>query len=89
MTYVIGQVCADVADRACVEERPADCIHPGECIDCGAREPVASAEAIYYQDDLPDHLAGYLVENAQFFGVTLDGRAANAPLVAALQPQGS
>ena len=45
MTYVIGQPCIDVVDRACVEECPVDCsyegkralhIHPAECLDCGA-----------------------------------------------------
>ena len=63
MTYVIGQPCVDVMDRACVEECPVDCIyegarslyiHPDECIDCGACEPVCPVEAIYYEDDLPD-----------------------------------
>ncbi len=82
MTYVIGQPCVDVMDRACVDECPVDCIyegarslyiHPDECIDCGACEPVCPVEAIYYEDDLPGHLAGYLADNGQFFAVTLDG----------------
>ena len=32
MTYVIGQPCVDVRDRACVDECPVDCIYkvPGE-----------------------------------------------------------
>ena len=63
MTYVIGLPCVDVKDRACVEECPVDCIyegertlyiHPDECVDCGACEPVCPVEAIYYEDDLPD-----------------------------------
>ena len=63
MTYVIGEPCVDVLDRACVEECPVDCIyegermlyiHPDECVDCGACEPVCPVEAIYYEDDLPD-----------------------------------
>ena len=62
MTYVIGEPCIDVLDRACVEECPVDCIyegartlyiHPDECVDCGACEPVCPVEAIYYEDDLP------------------------------------
>ena len=62
MTYVIGEACVDVLDRACVEECPVDCIyegermlyiHPDECVDCGACEPVCPVEAIYYEDDLP------------------------------------
>jgi hypothetical protein len=30
MTYVIGEPCVDVLDRACVEEYPVDCIYEGE-----------------------------------------------------------
>ena len=29
-------------------------IHPDECVDCGACEPVCPVEAIYYEDDLPE-----------------------------------
>ena len=67
MTYVIGEPCVDVLDRACVEECPVDCIyegermlyiHPDECVDCGACEPVCPVEAIYYEDDLPEQMAG-------------------------------
>src|SRR5450830_461731 len=83
MTYVIAQPCVDVKDRACVQECPVDCIyegertlyiHPDECVDCGACEPVCPVEAIYYEDDLPDHWAPYLDDNAAFFTQTLPGR---------------
>jgi hypothetical protein len=30
MTYVIGQPCIDVLDRACVDECPVDCICEGK-----------------------------------------------------------
>ena len=49
VTYVIAQPCVDVKDKACIEECPVDCIyegqrslyiHPDECVDCGACEPV-------------------------------------------------
>ena len=49
MVYVIAEPCIDVKDKACVEVCPVDCIyegpnqlliHPDECIDCGACEPV-------------------------------------------------
>ncbi len=62
MTYVIAEPCVDVKDRACVEECPVDCIyegeralyiHPDECVDCGACEPVCPVEAIFYEDDVP------------------------------------
>lgn len=83
MTYVIGQPCIDVVDRACVDECPVDCIyegeralyiHPDECIDCGACEPVCPVEAIYYEDDLPQEYAPYLRDNEAFFTETLPGR---------------
>ena len=87
MTYVIGEPCIDVLDRACVEECPVDCIyegarslyiHPDECVDCGACEPVCPVEAIYYEDDLPAGLAPYKDDNARFFTERLPGR--DAPL---------
>jgi len=113
MTYVIGQPCVDVKDRACVDECPVDCIyegkrslyiHPDECVDCGACEPVCPVEAIYYEDDLPTDLQNYLADNAAFFALPLPGLDAplgspggaakmgvvesDTPLVAGLPPQG-
>ena len=112
MTYVIGKPCVDVKDRACVEECPVDCIyegaralyiHPDECVDCGACEPVCPVEAIYYEDDLPEDLQPYLADNTAFFADTLPGQDGplgspggaaklgpldvDAPLVASLPPQ--
>ncbi|MFM9377640.1 ferredoxin [Gordonia sp. VNK21] len=112
MTYVISQPCVDVMDRACVEECPVDCIyegrrslyiHPDECVDCGACEPVCPVEAIFYEDDLPDEWAAYQTDNADFFALNLPGRdgplgspggaaklgplPVDAPLVASLEPQ--
>ena len=114
MTYVIAQPCVDVLDRACVDECPVDCIyegsralyiHPDECVDCGACEPVCPVEAIYYEDDLPVEFEPYLADNAAFFETTLPGReealdspggadrvgplGVDTPLVASLPPQGS
>ncbi len=113
MTYVIGQPCVDIVDRACVDECPVDCIyegkralyiHPEECVDCGACEPVCPVEAIYYEDDLPEDLVPYLADNELFFTQTLDGQVAplgspggaaklgalgvDTPLVAGLPVQG-
>jgi NAD-dependent dihydropyrimidine dehydrogenase PreA subunit len=82
MTYVIGEACIDVLDRTCIEECPVDCIyegermlyiHPDECVDCGACEPVCPVEAIYYEDDLPDEWKAYTADNARFFTETLPG----------------
>ncbi len=76
MTYVIALPCVDVKDRACVEECPVDCIyegdrtlyiHPDECVDCGACEPVCPVEAIYYEDDVPEEWSEYITANAEFF----------------------
>ena len=68
MTYVIAQPCVDLKDRACVDECPVDCIyegkrmlyiHPDECVDCGACEPVCPVEAIFYEDDTPEQWKDY------------------------------
>ncbi|GAY09388.1 ferredoxin [Pseudonocardia sp. N23] len=84
---MIGLPCVDVLDRACVDECPVDCIyegeralyiHPDECVDCGACEPVCPVEAIYYEDDLPEALQQHQADNARFFAVPLLGR--DAPL---------
>ena len=105
MTYVIGLPCVDVNDRACVEECPVDCIyegerslyiHPEECVDCGACEPVCPVEAIYYEDDLPGDQEKFLDINAEFFNeLGSPGGAARLgpthkdhPAVEALPPQG-
>ena len=83
MTYVIAQPCVDLKDRACVDECPVDCIyegkrmlyiHPDECVDCGACEPVCPVEAIFYEDDVPDRWRPFTDDNARFFIVRLPGR---------------
>src|SRR4051794_16599362 len=76
MTFVVALPCVDVLDKACLDECPIDCIyegdrmlyiHPDECIDCGACEPVCPVDAIFYEDDLPAELRGYIAVNAAFF----------------------
>jgi NAD-dependent dihydropyrimidine dehydrogenase PreA subunit len=85
VAYVIGEPCIDVLDRACVDECPVDCIyegaralyiHPDECVDCGACEPVCPVEAIYYEDDLPESLQPFQADNERFFAEPLPGRDA-------------
>ena len=85
MTYVIAQPCIDVVDRACVDECPVDCIyegaralyiHPDECVDCGACEPVCPVEAIFYEDDVPAPWSPFTADNARFFTDPLPGRSA-------------
>src|SRR3954471_23153338 len=104
MTYVIAQPCVDLKDRACIEECPVDCIyegkrslyiHPDECVDCGACEPVCPVEAIYYEDDVPEQWADYYNANVEFFNdLGSPGGAAKMgvidkdhPLIEALPPQ--
>jgi len=95
VTYVIAEPCIDVMDKACVTECPVDCIyegermlyiHPDECVDCGACEPVCPAEAIFYDIDLPKKWKVYKAANADFFadlgspgGATSLGRTGNDP----------
>ena len=104
MTYVIAQPCVDLKDRACVDECPVDCIyegnrmlyiHPDECVDCGACEPVCPVEAIFYEDDTPEEWKQYYDANVHFFDeIGSPGGAAKTgvidadhPIVAALPPQ--
>jgi NAD-dependent dihydropyrimidine dehydrogenase PreA subunit len=105
VTYVIAEPCVDIIDKACIEECPVDCIyeggrmlyiHPDECVDCGACEPVCPVEAIFYEDDLPDKWRDYTQANVDFFdelgspgGASKVGRTENDPaFIKALPPQG-
>nr|WP_078492060.1 ferredoxin [Streptomyces yerevanensis] len=102
MTYVIAQPCVDIKDRACLTECPVDCIYegvrtlyinPDECVDCHACEPVCPVEAIFQEDDLPQHWAHYRSVNEEFFDGGSPqrrgprGAPGDRPLVAALPPQ--
>jgi ferredoxin len=42
-------------------------IHPEECVDCGACEPVCPVEAIFYEDDVPAQWKDFTQTNAAFF----------------------
>jgi ferredoxin len=104
VTYIIALPCVDLLDKACIEECPVDCIyegermlyiHPDECVDCGACEPVCPVEAIFYEDDVPDQWKDYYKVNVEFFselgspgGASKTGKIpTDHPLVAALPPQ--
>ncbi len=76
MVYVIAEPCIDVKDKACVEVCPVDCIyegpdqlfiHPDECIDCGACEPVCPVKAIFVEDETPEQWKHFIALNKQFF----------------------
>ncbi|MEU6283477.1 ferredoxin [Streptomyces sp. NPDC047028] len=105
MAYVIGLPCVDVKDRSCIDECPVDCIyegrralyiHPEECVDCGACEPVCPVDAIYFEDDTPEEWGGdHAASNAAFFaglgspggGSSLGPQDHDSPLVNAV-PKG-
>ncbi|MFJ4799652.1 MULTISPECIES: ferredoxin [Streptomyces] len=102
MAYVIGLPCVDIKDRSCVDECPVDCIyegrralyiHPEECVDCGACEPVCPVDAIYFADDLPEEWGDdHAASNADFFsalgspggGSAVGPQDHDSPLVSAL-----
>src|SRR5436309_14318070 len=76
MTFVITEACIDTKNRCCTDECPVDCIyegnrmlyiHPDECVDCGACEPVCRVEAIFYEDDTPSKWKDYYTANVDFF----------------------
>ncbi len=74
MAYVIAEPCIKCRYTDCVEVCPVNCfyeganflaIHPAECIDCGACEPVCPTKAIFAEDDLPAKWADYKGINAE------------------------
>ena len=76
MTYVITDTCIGTLDKSCVEVCPVDCIyegdtmlfiHPDECIDCGACEPVCPVKAIFTEDETPEQWKRFIDLNKQFF----------------------
>ena len=90
MTYIVTNACVDVKDRACVDECPVDCIyegprmlyiHPQECVDCGACEPVCPVEAIFYEDDAPASEIDWRAVNGEIFEhLGSPGGAASTPV---------
>jgi NAD-dependent dihydropyrimidine dehydrogenase PreA subunit len=88
MTYVITLPCVDLKDKTCIDECPVDCIyegermlyiHPDECVDCGACEPVCPVDAIFYEDDLCEADGPFAdVTKVLFAGFGSPGGAATA-----------
>ena len=79
MTYIIAEPCVDVKDGACVDVCPVDWIytegddnqyyiHPEECIDCAACEPVCPVLAIIAEEDTPVQWETYKDINYEYFG---------------------
>jgi NAD-dependent dihydropyrimidine dehydrogenase PreA subunit len=76
MTYVIALPCVDLLDKTCIDECPVDCIyegnrmlyiHPDECVDCGACEPVCPVDAISTEADVPPQWKDFYWVNVEFF----------------------
>ncbi|SEU32905.1 ferredoxin FdxA [Stigmatella erecta] len=74
MAYVVAEPCIKCKYTDCVEVCPVNCfyeganflvIHPDECIDCGACEPVCPTKAIYPETELPDKWKEYKTLNAK------------------------
>ena len=71
-------------------------IHPDECVDCGACEPVCPVEAIFYEDDVPDQWTELHADQRDFFdelgspgGASKVGKTDNDPqVIKDLPPQG-
>jgi ferredoxin len=75
MAYVVADPCVKCKYTDCVEVCPVNCfyegmntlvIHPDECIDCGACEPVCPTQAIFPADDCPDKWKEYIALNAEY-----------------------
>jgi ferredoxin len=73
MAYVVAEPCVKCKYTDCVEVCPVNCfyeannllvIHPDECIDCGACEPVCPTKAIFPETDIPEKWAEYKAINA-------------------------
>ena len=74
MAYVVADPCVKCKYTDCVAVCPVDCfyegknslaIHPDECIDCGACEPVCPTKAIFPEDDLPEEWKEFTALNAE------------------------
>lgn len=87
-TYVITEACIGVKDATCVDVCPAACIHttpeapqyyidPDVCIACEQCVLVCPVNAIFLDDEVPEHLQEYIEVNAAFFR---DNKPAAEPL---------
>jgi NAD-dependent dihydropyrimidine dehydrogenase PreA subunit len=69
--------CVDVCPVDCIHPKKDEqgfaqaqqlFINPGDCIDCGACEPVCPVKAIFPEDELPAEHKGDALANAHHFG---------------------
>ena len=76
MAHIVCQPCFACKYTDCVVVCPVECfyegeqmlyIHPDECIDCGACEPVCPVKAIFAEDETPEQWKHFIELNKQFF----------------------
>jgi len=74
MTHVVSDSCVRCRYTDCVDVCPVDCfragkdflvIDPDECIDCAVCIPECPVNAIYAEEDLPEHLQHFVDLNAK------------------------
>ena len=74
MAYVVTENCIKCKYTDCVDVCPVDCFHegpnflaidPDECIDCSLCVAECPAEAIFAEDDVPDHQQKFIALNAE------------------------
>jgi ferredoxin len=74
MTFVITENCIKCKFTDCVDVCPVDCFHegpnflvidPDECIDCTLCEPECPANAIFSEDEVPEHQQQFIQLNAE------------------------
>ena len=76
MTYIVNDNCIGCKHTDCVEVCPVDCfyegenmlvIHPDECIDCAACEPVCPVTAIFSEDAVHADQQEFIAINYDYF----------------------
>ncbi|AGF47025.1 ferredoxin [Candidatus Kinetoplastibacterium desouzaii TCC079E] len=74
MTHVVTENCINCKYTNCVDVCPVDCfregenflvIDPEECIDCAVCIPECPANAIFFEEDLPDNQKIFLSINKE------------------------
>jgi ferredoxin len=78
VAYVVTEPCFGCKYTDCVVVCPCDCFHEGEqmlfidpdhCIDCDACLPECPVEAIFYEDNVPEHWRDFIALNAAMAAV--------------------
>ena len=74
MTHVVTENCIKCKHTDCVDVCPVDCfregpnflvIEPDECIDCAVCIPECPVNAIFPEEDVPEHQRAFIKLNAE------------------------